>query len=66
MGKVLNELPMSLGQTQQEQIWHQWPNSVPKMIACITMENQHRIPKKIVGPMKAKFTGIGDIVNGEF
>ena len=28
MGKILGGLPMSLGQTQQEQIWHQWPNSV--------------------------------------
>ena len=30
MGKILDGLPMSLGQTQHEQIWHQWPNSVPK------------------------------------
>ena len=57
---------MCLGQTQQEQIWHLWPNSVPKMITCITTENQHRNSNKMVGPMKAKFTGIADRVNGDF
>ena len=41
MGKILDELPMSLGQTQQEQIQNQWPNSVPKMITCFAMENQY-------------------------
>ena len=30
MGKIADELSVSLGQTQQEQIWHQWPHSVPK------------------------------------
>ena len=44
MGKILDGLPVSLGQTQHEQIQHQWPNSVPKRITCITMENQHKIP----------------------
>ena len=28
--KILDELPMSLSQTQKEQIWYQCPNSVPK------------------------------------
>ena len=30
MGKILDGLPVSLGQTQHEHIQHQWPNFVPK------------------------------------
>ena len=47
MGKILDGLPMSLAQTEHEQIWHQWPNYVPKIITCSMTENQHRIPNKI-------------------
>ena len=50
MGRILDGLPMSLGQTQHEQIWHLHYNREQKM----------------VGSMKAKFTGIADMANGEF
>ena len=67
MGKILDRLPTSLWQTQHEQIWHQWPNSVPKYDHLHyngeSMQNTHH---KMVRPMTVKFTGIADIANGEF
>ena len=66
MGKILDGLPMSLGQTQHEQICHQWPNSVPKNDHLHynrdPVQNTHH---KMVRPMKAKFKGIADIANVE-
>ena len=67
MGKILDRLSVSLGQTQHEQIWHQWPNSVPKNdhLHC-KGESTQNTQQKMIGPMQANFTAIADILNGEF
>ena len=46
VSKILDGLPMSLGQAQHEQISHQWPNSVAKMITYTMTEIKNRIPNK--------------------
>ena len=67
IGKILDGLPMSIGQIQHEQIWHQWPNSMSKKDHLhYNGEPAQNIHHKMVRSMKAKFTDIVDIANGEF
>ena len=67
MGKILDGLPMSLVQSQHEQMGHQWPNPVVKKLSLILWQRTRtEYPTKMVGHIKAKFTGIADIANSEF
>ena len=65
--KILDGLPISLGQVQHKQIRHKWPKSVAKHDHLYYDRDQEQsTQQKVVGHMKAKFTGIADKMNSEF
>ena len=65
--KVLDGLPICFGQVQHKQIRHQWPKSVATNNHLYYERDQEQnTQQKLVGYMKAKFTGIVDLTNSEF
>ena len=66
VNKILDGLPISLGEVQHKQIRHQWPGAVAENDhSCYNRDQDQCTQQKAVGYTKAKFTGIADIMNGE-
>ena len=65
--KILDGLPISLGQVQHEQIRQQWAKAIAENDhSCYDRDQEHCTQQKSVGYTKAKLTGIADITNSEF
>ena len=67
VNKILDGLPISLGQVQHEQIRQTWPRAIAENDhSCYDRDQEQCTQQKSVGHAKARFTGIANITNGEF
>ena len=67
VNKILDGLPVSLGQVQHEQIRQKRPRAVVENDhSCYNRDQEQCNQQKSVGHAKARFTGIVNVTNSEF
>ena len=64
---ILDGLPISLGQVQHEQVRQTWPRAIVENDhSCYDRDQEQCTQQNSVGHTKARFTGIANIINGDF